>query len=83
MKSARRTLPSARMPWSRSRRRALDGLCASQGRVAVFLQLGDGAGRCADAPAKASLAVPNPNDRVDRFKAERKTPAPAICPAVP
>jgi len=55
----------------------------SQGRVAVFLQLGDGAGWCADAPAKASPAVPNPNDRVDRFKAASKTPAPAVCPAVP
>jgi hypothetical protein len=58
---------------------------SSQGRIAVRLQLGSGVPWCADAPAKAGGAPPSTsaNDQVDRFTAQSKTPAPAICPPVP
>jgi hypothetical protein len=57
----------------------------SQGRIAVQLQLGTSPAWCADAPAKASGNPPSTtsNDRVDRFMAQPKTPAPAACPAIP
>jgi len=57
----------------------------SQGRIAVQLQLGVGPAWCADAPAKASGTPPSTaaNDRVDKFTAQPKTPAPAACPPIP
>jgi YVTN family beta-propeller protein len=56
-----------------------------QGRVAVRLNLANLTGWCADAPAKATG---NPsstasNDRIDKFVAQKKTPAPGACPAAP
>ncbi len=56
-----------------------------QGRVAVRLNLADSTGWCADAPAKATGNPPSTasNDRIDKFIAAKKTPAPALCPAVP
>ena len=58
---------------------------AAQGRVAVRLRLGTGAGWCADAPAKASGTPPSTatNDTVDRFVGQPKTPAPGVCPSLP
>jgi hypothetical protein len=57
----------------------------SQGRIAVQLQLGASPAWCTDAPAKASGNPPSTaaNDRVDRFTAQPKTPAPAACPPIP
>ena len=48
---------------------------ASQGRVAVRLQLGTGQLWCADAPART--------DQPGTFVAQPKSPAPAACPTVP
>ena len=48
---------------------------ASQGRVAVRLQLGNGQLWCADAPART--------DQPGTFVAQPKSPAPAACPTVP
>jgi hypothetical protein len=48
----------------------------SQGRVAAVLLIG-GIVWCADAPAKFPEAK---NDRVDKFVAQPKTPAPFFCP---
>ena len=58
---------------------------AAQGRVAVRLLLGSGAGWCADAPAKTSGNPPSTanNDKVDRFVGQPKTPAPGVCPSLP
>ncbi len=47
----------------------------SQGRVAIRLTLGTGGAWCADAPGAV--------DRVDKFVAQRNTPAPAVCPPTP
>ena len=57
----------------------------SQGRIAVRLTLGGGATWCSDAPAKSSGSPPSTasNDRVDKFTAQTRTPAPASCPALP
>jgi hypothetical protein len=57
----------------------------SQGRVALRLQLGTSQAWCADALAKASANPPSTasNDRVDKFTAQPKTPAPAACPPIP
>ena len=57
----------------------------AQGRIAVQLQLGTSPTWCADAPAKASGNPPSTssNDRVDKFTAQPKTPAPAVCPPTP
>ena len=57
----------------------------AQGRIAVRVQLGGGTAWCADAPAKASGDPPSTaaNDRVDKFTAQRKAPAPGSCPPVP
>jgi hypothetical protein len=57
----------------------------SQGRVAVRMTMGSGFRWCADAPAKASGNPPTTasNDRVDKFVGARKSPPPAVCPAVP
>ena len=56
-----------------------------QGAVALRLTLADGTGWCASAPAKASGNPPSTakNDKVDKFQAQKKTPPPASCPAVP
>ena len=51
-----------------------------QGRVAVRLTLGTGAGWCAEA---GQLSFPASVDRPDEFMAMRDTPAPASCPATP
>jgi len=55
----------------------------SQGRVAVRLTLGSGAAWCAEGPAKVSGTPPSTerNDKVDKFTAQTKSPAPAACPA--
>jgi hypothetical protein len=50
----------------------------TQGRVAVQLKLGSTPAWCTDAPAKPSDS--GKNDRVDKFTAQPKTPAPATCP---
>jgi DNA-binding beta-propeller fold protein YncE len=52
-----------------------------QGRVAVAMFIGN-LFWCADAPAKASGNPPSTanNDRVDKFVAQPKTPAPFFCP---
>ena len=57
----------------------------AQGRVAVRLTLNDGAGWCADAPAKLSGDPPSTarNDKQDKFVAQPYTPPPASCPALP
>jgi hypothetical protein len=57
----------------------------SQGRIAVRLTLGTGIDWCAEAPAKASGNPPSTarNDKVDKFLAAKKTPAPASCPQPP
>jgi hypothetical protein len=57
----------------------------SQGRIAVRLTLGGSATWCSDAPAKAKGNPPSTasNDRVDRFTAQTRTPAPASCPPLP
>ena len=54
----------------------------SQGRVAAILFIGN-LFWCADAPAKTSGNPPSTakNDRVDKFVAQPKTPAPFFCPA--
>jgi YVTN family beta-propeller protein len=49
----------------------------SQGRVAVRVVLGGNVGWCADAPGKAG------SDRVNKFVAVKRTPAPGACPARP
>ena len=54
----------------------------SQGRIAVRLTLGSGRPWCAEAPAKATPST-TANDRVGRFVAQPRTPAPLVCPAVP
>ena len=55
-----------------------------QGSVGVRLLLGPG-GWCAEAPAKTSGNPPSTtrNDTVDKFVGEPKSPAPAMCPALP
>lgn len=57
----------------------------SQGRIALRLTLGSGAAWCGDAPAKSSGNPPSTtsNDRVDKFTAQTRTPAPASCPPMP
>ncbi len=57
----------------------------AQGRVAVRLALNDGAGWCAEAPAKLSGSPPSSAnaDRVDKFIAQPSTPPPASCPPLP
>ncbi len=57
----------------------------SQGNIAVRLSLGTTIEWCAEARAKTSGNPPSPakNDKRDKFKAERKTAAPALCPAPP
>lgn len=57
----------------------------SQGRVAVRFTLGDGAGWCADAPAKVSGSPPSTarSDLPEKFVGHPWTPAPATCPALP
>jgi hypothetical protein len=57
----------------------------SQGRIAMRLTLGTGVTWCADAPAQATGNPPSTAkwDQVDRWKARAKTPAPAVCPALP
>jgi sugar lactone lactonase YvrE len=57
----------------------------SQGRIGVRLQLGTATAWCADAPAKASGSPPSTaqSDRVDKFTAQPKTPAPVSCPPLP
>ncbi len=57
----------------------------SQGRVVVRLVLGSTIEWCAEARGKTSGNPPSTakNDRQDRFKGERKTAAPAACPAPP
>ena len=54
---------------------------ASQGRVAVRFTIGTGLRWCVDSPAKPSDT--GANDHKDKFVGARKTPPPAICPAVP
>jgi hypothetical protein len=58
---------------------------AAQGRVAVRLQLGNGQGWCADAPAKATGNPPSTArfDRAGRFTAASRTAAPTACPPPP
>jgi hypothetical protein len=53
---------------------------ASQGSVALRLQLGSALPWCAEAGR-----APNPPriDQTDRFQAKPKTPAPAVCPPLP
>jgi DNA-binding beta-propeller fold protein YncE len=57
----------------------------SQGRVAVWLGLGQSLAWCAEAPARASGTPPSSarNDTQDRFTAEKHAPAPAVCPPPP
>ncbi len=57
----------------------------SQGRIAVRLTLGSSRGWCSDAPAKTRGTPPSSAnyDRVDKFIAEPKTPAPEACPPLP
>jgi hypothetical protein len=57
---------------------------ARQGRVAVRVTLGSANPWCADAPAKLSGTPPSSanNDKVDKFVAQPKSPAPGSCPAV-
>jgi hypothetical protein len=54
---------------------------ASQGSVAVRLQLGSGETWCTVFPAKPSAT--GANDRVDKFVGAPNQPIPAGCPAVP
>jgi DNA-binding beta-propeller fold protein YncE len=58
---------------------------ASQGHIAVRLQLGSGITWCADVGPKMSGNPPSPvnNDKQDKFKGTPKAPAPATCPEVP
>ena len=57
----------------------------AQGRVAVRLTLNNGAGWCADAPAKLSGSPPSTanTDKQDKFVAQPSSPPPASCPALP
>jgi len=57
---------------------------SSQGRIGLRLVLGS-VGWCADAPARATGNPPSSAryDRVDRFVAQRRSPPPTSCPAVP
>jgi hypothetical protein len=58
---------------------------ASQGRIAVRFTMGSAFRWCADSPAKASGNPPTTasNDKVDKFVGARRTPPPAVCPALP
>ncbi|HJQ83914.1 MAG TPA: hypothetical protein VKA21_07560, partial [Candidatus Binatia bacterium] len=58
---------------------------ASQGSVAVRLQLGSGPIMCAEAPARTSGNPPSAasNDKPGRFVGASNTPAPGICPPTP
>ena len=57
----------------------------SQGRIAVRLTLGSSRPWCAEAPAKLGGNPPSTasSDRVGRFVAQPRTPAPVVCPPVP
>jgi hypothetical protein len=57
----------------------------SQGRIAMRLTLGTGVTWCAEAGPQFSGNPPSTAkyDRVDKWKARAKTPAPAICPDLP
>lgn len=54
----------------------------SQGRMAMRLTLGSGVTWCADAPPKTSGNPPSSEryDKVDRYQAASKSPAPVGCP---
>ncbi len=58
---------------------------AAQGRVGVRLTLGTAVLWCADAPAKATGNPPSTagTDKIGKFIARPKTPAPAVCPPTP
>jgi len=57
----------------------------SQGRIAVRLTLGSERPWCAEAPAKVGGNPPSTasSDRVGRFVAQPRTPAPVVCPPLP
>jgi DNA-binding beta-propeller fold protein YncE len=52
---------------------------ASQGSVAVRFRLGTGTTWCANSPAKAGTSY----DVTGKFVGQSRTPAPAVCPAIP